>query len=113
VRVQLCPSRFANALASSCSRLVCGATPRLPSGRAGSPEPFHEVESDFVGGDPELGEHAAGELVGLSEQANEKVLGTQVRMAVLAGGGRGGEAHRRSRPSQPGWQFPGRVWASR
>ena len=65
--------------------------------RRGAPEPFDEVRSDFVGGDAELGERAAGELVGLCEQAEDEVLGTQVMMAVLARR----RPQRRGTPQQP------------
>jgi hypothetical protein len=81
--------------------------------RRGAPEPFNNLRSDFAGGDAELGERAAGELVGLCKQAEDEVLGTQVMMAVLARRCRRREEHRRSRPLEPGWQFPGRRWGER
>jgi hypothetical protein len=67
----------------------------------------------LVGGDAELGERAAGELVGLCEQSEDEMLGTQVMMAVLARRRRGGEEHLSGRPFQPGRHVPGCGWGER
>ena len=73
-----------NAFASSSSRLVCGATPRLavrPRRRA--PEPFHARSApDFVRVTPSSASARPASSARLCEQAEDEVLGAQVVVAV-------------------------------